>query len=727
MNKLTGLVTIPTDKTFVEGTKYFIKYWGADAVRDCDGVSLPKNVSEFGTDVYKAYFIVREDHEYAKKHPEYLQCSALSSKRITAFSNELKINLMEDFFDGEFEVLDKDYKKYWQVFDRTSGEEIKDFEYLGNNVVLIKNVIPFHQYSVNFFARIIWDPVQIYNYHVNNWTCEKDMDLDPIYPEALNHMLERLESWLIANPDITVIRFTTFFYNFFIACKTGTTQRLWDWHNYAMTASPRMFEEFKKATGIDIKLEDIINEGFYLGKNAIPTKNARKYIDFVQKTCCGWAKKFVDLCHKYGRKAMMFDGDHRIGVEPYNPYFKDIGLDAVVGAPSNGIYIQQIANIEGVKYTEGRFSPYFFPNECPGDEKGTDMLTKFWNSEKRGMLRKPLDRIGFGGYLKQISTYENFTKKVKEVCDEFRTIKANAGQEGCKTFLKVAIMSYWGKMDSWMFFGRFVDDFTANSLPLYSLLSALAGQPVDVDFISFDEVINGNLSKYDVVINSGVGGTSRQGDFYWGKPELVSKIREYVHNGGGFIGFKDPTGFQHQGKYFQLEDVLGVQKETDLTIHEKRFAYSTLDDHFILKNIDLNNVKFLNSNSQVYPTTAEVLNTRFDPDWDNTLPDGVANIGNVNLSVNNYGKGRSIYISGVYPSNDAHKLIYRALLWAANKEELENKCYSLNNNVDIYYYCNKKCYALLNNSSSAEKAIYFDIDGKKHEQTLMPNQILWVK
>lgn len=27
---------------------------------------------------------------------------------------------------------------------------------------------------------------------------------------------------------------------------------------------------------------------------------------------------------------MMFDGDHRIGVEPYSPYFADIGLDAVV-------------------------------------------------------------------------------------------------------------------------------------------------------------------------------------------------------------------------------------------------------------------------------------------------------------------------------------------------------------------------------------------------------------
>ena len=722
-----GFVTIPTDSTFVEGTKKFIDLWGADAIRDCDGVSLPDDLKQFGTDVYKAYFIVREDHEYAKAHPEYLQCSALSSKRVTATKTRLEINLMDDFFDGEFKIEDTDYKKYWQVFDRTTGEEINDFEYLGNDIVVINNTIPFHQYSVNFFARIIWDPVQIYNYHVNNWTCEKDVDLDPIYPEALEHMLERLESWLKNNPDVTVIRFTTFFYNFFIACKTGTKQRLWDWHNYAMTASPRMFEEFNKDTGIELKLEDIINQGYYLGKNAIPTTNARKYVDYVQRKCCGWAKKFVDLCHKYNRKAMMFDGDHRIGVEPYNPYFKDIGLDAVVGAPSNGIYIQQIANIPGVKYTEGRFSPYFFPNECPGDEKGTEMITNFWNSEKRGMLRKPLDRIGFGGYLKQIEHYDNFINKVRDICNEFREIKLNAGKDGCKTFLKVAILSYWGKMDSWMFYGRFVDDFTANSLPLYSLLAALAGQPVDVDFISFDEAVVNDLSKYDVLINTGVAGTSRQGDYYWASQKLVSKIRQYVYNGGGFVGFKDPSGYQYQGKYFQLEDVLGVQKEVDLTIHEKRFAYAPISDHYILRNINLENIKFLNSNSQVYPLTADVLNARFDPDWDNTLPDGVANIGNVNLSVNNYGEGRSVYVSGLYPSNDAFKLIYRALLWAANKESLENKCYSLNNNVDVYYYDSKNSYAILNNSSREEKAIYYDLSGKEQSITLLPNEIVWVK
>lgn len=41
-----GRVTIPTDESFVEGTKKIAELWGADAVRDCDGTRLPANASD---------------------------------------------------------------------------------------------------------------------------------------------------------------------------------------------------------------------------------------------------------------------------------------------------------------------------------------------------------------------------------------------------------------------------------------------------------------------------------------------------------------------------------------------------------------------------------------------------------------------------------------------------------------------------------------------------------
>ena len=59
---------------------------------------------------------------------------------------------------------------------------------------------------------------------------------------------------------------------------------------------------------------------------------------------------------------MMFLGDHWIGTEPFMPEFRTIGLDAVVGSVGNGSTLRLISDIEGVKYTEGRFLPYFFPD-----------------------------------------------------------------------------------------------------------------------------------------------------------------------------------------------------------------------------------------------------------------------------------------------------------------------------------------------------------------------------
>lgn len=55
----------------------------------------------------------------------------------------------------------------------------------------------------------------------------------------------------------------------------------------------------------------------------------------------------------------MFLGDHWIGTEPFMEEFATIGLDAVVGSVGNGSTLRLISDIEGVKYTEGRFLPYF--------------------------------------------------------------------------------------------------------------------------------------------------------------------------------------------------------------------------------------------------------------------------------------------------------------------------------------------------------------------------------
>jgi len=420
---------------------------------------------------------------------------------------------------------------------------------------------------------------------------------------------------------------------------------------------------------------------------------------------------------------MMFDGDHRIGTEPYNPYFPTIGLDAVVGAPSSGIYIQQITNMPGVKYTEGRFTPYFFPNECPGDVKGTEILNWCWGKERRGMLRKPIDRIGFGGYLKQVDAYPNFVKRVKEVCDEFRLIKENAGKEGSYSLTKIAIISFWGKMDSWMMNGNFVDDFRTEGIYYNFVLEALAGQPVKVDFISFEEVKKNDLSAYDCIVTFGIPTTSIQGDKLWADDALVSKIRSYVDNGGGLIGIGEPSGYQFEGKYFQLHDVLGVQKETGDKYHLKRDAIKPIENHFITEGVDFSKVKFSPFVRSVYKENATIIKAHFDEEYGAHMQ----NAGHVDLAVNNYGKGRAVFMTGLNTCNDSFRLLYRSIIWAGKNEDNILKAFSSNPNVDVFYYEKSKSYALFNNSSVKQETTFYNIKKLGKDIALKPNEILWIK
>ena len=119
-----GRVTIPTDENYVEGTKKIADLWGADAVRDCDGTHLPKNALEIADKVYNTYFVVRGDNAWADVHTDELQSVLLMTGYILATKNTVIIDLLKGYSHDQLGVNEERPKKYWQVFDRTSGELI---------------------------------------------------------------------------------------------------------------------------------------------------------------------------------------------------------------------------------------------------------------------------------------------------------------------------------------------------------------------------------------------------------------------------------------------------------------------------------------------------------------------------------------------------------------------------------------------------------------------------
>ena len=141
-------------------------------------------------------------------------------------------------------------------------------------------------------------------------------------------------------------------------------------------------------------------------------------------------------------------GDHWIGTEPYGEYFKEVGLDAVVGSVGNGATLRLISDIPGVKYTEGRFLPYFFPDVF---HEGGDPIKEAkvnWVTARRAILRKPVDRIGYGGYLKLALQFPDFIQYIEDICNEFRLLYENVGGQQPYSHFTVGVLNSWGRLRS---------------------------------------------------------------------------------------------------------------------------------------------------------------------------------------------------------------------------------------------------------------------------------------
>lgn len=720
-----GRFTIPTDSSFVEGTKEIMNIWGADAIRDCDGTELPKDLKQFGAKVYKTYFLSRGNNDFAYSHDEYLQNIALISEVYTATGTTVEIDPLSDYFEEQVKLNeDEDSIPLWQVIDRTTGKEHKDWTYdREKKLVIVNNPQMMHEYTVSFFAKSLWNATQIYNYITNNWNITKDRDIDPMFPLAENVMKEDLIKWLEANPEVNVIRFTTFFYHFFLVHAKGCKhQKYFDWFGYAMSASPAMFRLFEKEYGYKINIEDIVDSGYYINCFRCPTKATLDYMNLVEKVVSEKVRAFTDIVHRYGKETMMFLGDNWIGAEPYGEHFSKMNLDAVVGSVNSGVTLRMLSEIPHVKYTEARFLPYFFPDTLVDETEAVSYLKNNWINVRRAMMRKPVDRIGFGGYLSLAAKFPKFVEAVKELADEFRTIYETVDNKKPYSSLKVAILSSWGKKRSWMVHMVCQDAPYQKMQNYQGILEALCGLPVDVDFISFEDVLNRTLDKYDVVLNYGDEGTAFSGGDVWKDGELTAKVRKYIHNGGGFIGIGQPCAVDFGGKFFQLANALGVDEERSFSLIRHKFNYEKEKGHFITEDVS-GDIDYGNELYNIYALNGTKV---LDVAPDRYMGIGI-NAGHVRMAVNEFGKGRCFYMTGMKYNHTNSRLLYRALLWCAGKEGLLKKAFSSNVCTECHYYPGSRRYAVINNSSKeAQRTIFYDMEGKARELELAPNAIIWI-
>lgn len=710
----TGRVTIPTDLDVVPETLEILKKWGADAIRDCDGTDFPQQLKDADAKIYSTYYTTRKDNAWAKANPDEVQQCYIMTGFYTAPGDTVTIPLMKGISPELMQVnTNDDITRWWEVMDRTTGQPVppEQWSYADGSVTV--QAVPFHEYTVSFLAYLIWDPVHMYNATTNGWTnFEHQITFDVRQPKTHKYSMERLRKFIAEHPYVDVIRYTTFFHQFTLIFDELKREKFVDWYGYSASVSPYILNQFEQEVGYKFRPEYIIDQGYYNNQYRVPSKEFRDFQAFQRREVAKLAKEMVDITHACGCEAMMFLGDHWIGTEPFMPEFKTIGLDAVVGSVGNGSTLRLISDIEGVKYTEGRFLPYFFPDTFHEGGDPVREAKENWVTARRAILRKPIDRIGYGGYLKLALQFPEFVDYVESVCNEFRELYENIKGTTPYCVKRVAVLNCWGKMRAWGCHMVHHALYYKQNYSYAGVIEMLSGAPFDVKFISFEDIKNDPhlLDSLDVIINVGDADTAHTGGIWWEDPEISSAIRKFVWNGGGFIGVGEPSGHPYQGHILQLASVLGVEEENGFTLNYDKYNWEEHPDHFILQDAD-RPIDFGEGKKNIYALEGtEVLVQRNKE---------------VQMAAHDFGKGRAVYISGVPYSFANSRTLYRAILWSAHSEEELHTWFSSNYNVEVHAYVKNGKYCVVNNTYEPQDTTVYTTGGSSFALHLDANEIKW--
>lgn len=716
-HRKTGRVTIPTDVDVVPETLEIYDRWGADAIRDCDGTAYPDELKKTDAKVYSTYYTTRKDNDWARANPDEVQQCYIMTGFHAAVTDTLSIPLMQGISKELMQVNDRDdIRRWWEVVDRTAGCVVpaKNWSYQAEpGCVFIENTILYHEYTVSFLAYLIWDPVHMYNAVTNNWKdFEHQITFDVRQPKTRRYTMERLRKFIMEHPQVDVIRYTTFFHQFTLVFDELKREKYVDWYGYSASVSPYILEQFEKEIGYSFRPEWIIDQGYYNNQYRVPSREYKDFQAFQRREVAALAKEICDLTHELGREAMMFLGDHWIGTEPFMEEFKDIGLDAVVGSVGNGSTLRLISDIPGVKYTEGRFLPYFFPDTFYEGGDPVREAKENWVTARRAILRKPIDRIGYGGYLKLAFQFPDFLDYIESVCNEYRELYDNINGAAPYCHATIAVLNSWGKMRSWGCHMVHHALYQKQNYSYAGVIEALSGAPFDVCFISFDDIKADPriLEGVNVLLNVGDGDTAHTGGAVWEDPVIAAAIRGFIWNGGGFIGVGEPSGHQYQGRYIQLAGALGVEKETGFTLNYDKYNWQEHPEHFILADLS-GAIDFGEGKKSIYALEGTDVLVQHDRE--------------IQMAARDYGKGRTVYISGLPYHFQNTRVLHRCILWSAHREAHLHKWFSHNCCVEVHAFVESNKFCVVNNTYEAQETIVYKGDGTSFPLSLAANEIRW--
>ena len=243
------------------------------------------------------------------------------------------------------------------------------------------------------------------------------------------------------------------------------------------------------------------------------------------------------------------------------------------------------------------------------------------------------------------------------------------------------------------------------------IIEALSGAPFDVKFISFDDIRENPeiLSDIDVILNVGDGDTAYTGGDNWTDETIITAVKRFIYNGGGFIGVGEPAAHQHEGHFFQLATVMGVEKETGFTLNVDKYNWDQ-HDHFIKEDCT-RDIDFGEGKKNIYALDGTRILVQRDKE--------------VQMAVNEFGQGRCVYISGLPYSFENSRILYRSIIWSSHDEDNLYRWFSSNFNAEVHAYVKNGKYCVVNNTYEPQHTTIYKGDGSSFELDLDANEIIW--
>ena len=227
------------------------------------------------------------------------------------------------------------------------------------------------------------------------------------------------------------------------------------------------------------------------------------------------------------------------------------------------------------------------------------------------------------------------------------------------------------------------------------VLESLAGLPFTVRFLSFEEVLDGGVPEdIGVLINAGAASTSYSGGPAWADPRLAEVLRAWVADGHGLIGVGEPSAWDAGGAFLQLSDVLGVERERQLTLSIDRYP-TLVERHPVTEDLprDERGMAVLDhgegAGGDVYAVGPQVEVLSYAD-------------GSVRVAANGFGRGRAVYFSGLPYSHLNSRTLQRAVCWAAGRQDLVDEgWWTSDPRTELAWYPEAGRFLVTNNAQEA--------------------------